>query len=65
MGPVVVVVVDVTVDNPAKLGLCENDEVVRTFPPDGTDKLLGVGVRNASLAVIKPENVNGKRRTMS
>jgi hypothetical protein len=24
--------------------LCENDEVVQTFPPDGTDKPLGVGV---------------------
>jgi hypothetical protein len=44
MGSVVVVIVDVTADNPPQPGLCENDEVVQTFPPDGADKPFGVSV---------------------
>jgi hypothetical protein len=34
MGPVVVVVVDVTADDPPQPGLCENDEAVQAFPPE-------------------------------
>jgi hypothetical protein len=51
VGPVVVVTVDVTGDNPEKLGLCKDDEVVQTFLPDRTDEPFGVGIHVGGIGV--------------
>ncbi len=44
MGPNVIVVADVFLENQPQMQLAENDHMVETLPPDRTDRPLGIRV---------------------
>jgi hypothetical protein len=64
-----VVIVNVSPENPAKMALAEDDEVVQAFPPNGPDDSLGIGILPGGLGcredLTKTHAVNFPRKSVT